>query len=257
MAFYLSHDEQKKIIETVIEATNKRVPVIAGTSAFTLKETLELSKQAETLGPDALMIVTPPYMKPTQSALYDYFKAIHDQTSTPLVLYDNPGRSARSIDNSTVLKLAQLPRIQTLKDASGDLTRPTTLQEHLPADFALLTGEDPVAPAYFAQGGVGVISVTANVAPNLVASQWQAWCDKDLNRLAEIRTLLNPLHRAMFLETTAAAAKYALSRYGFCTPDVREPLTPLTIEGKKSVDEAVHYAGLQSFYKESVKEYHG
>ena len=256
-AFYLTHAEQAKVIKTVIEVANKRVPVIAGTSAFTLKETLELTKQAEALGPDALMIVTPPYMKPTQEALYDYFKGIHDKTSTPILLYDNPGRSSRGIDNATVISLAKLPRIQAIKDAAGDLTRPATLLENLPADFALLTGEDPIAPGYFAQGGVGVISVTANVAPNLVASQWKAWCDRDLDRLAEIRTLLNPLHRAMFIETTAAAAKYTLSQYGFCSPDVREPLTPMTIEGKKIIDEAIQYAGLQSFYKESVTRHHG
>lgn len=251
-AFYLTHDEQKKVIETVVKTTNKRVPIIAGTSAFTLKETLELTQQAEFFNVESLMIVTPPYMKPTQQALYEYFKAVHDHTSTPIMLYDNPGRSARNIDNQTVLALAKLPRINSLKDAAGDLTRPTTLLEKLPADFALLSGDDATAPAYFAQGGVGVVSVTANVAPNLVASQWKAWCDRDLERLAEIRLLLNPLHRAMFIETTAAAVKYTLSQYGFCTTDVREPLTPMTLEGKKIIDDAIEYAGLKPLYQQNL-----
>ncbi len=261
-AFFLSHDEQKQVIKTVLEVANKRVPVIAGTSALTLNETLALAKQAEGISVnesrvDGLMIVTPPYMKPTQAALYDYFKEIHDNTSTPIVLYDNPGRSARDLSNATVIELAKLPRIVCLKDATGDLTRPATLLEKLPANFTLLSGEDATAPAYFAQGGVGVISVSSNVAPNLVATQWKAWCEADLNRLSETRTLLNPLHRAMFVESNPAPAKYALSRFGFCLPDVRKPLTTLTKPAKDVVDQAVTRAALHYLYKPSLGARHG
>lgn len=261
-AFYLSHLEQKKVIETVLDVANKRVPIIAGTSALTLEDTLILSKQAEDISigstkVDGLMVVTPPYMKPTQAALYDYFKEIHDMTSTPIVLYDNPGRSARALNDETVIDLAKLPRVTCLKDAAGVLTRPTVLLESLPNDFTLLTGEDPIAPAYFAQGGVGVISVTANVAPHLVAAQWKAWCERDLTRLAEVRTLLAPLHRAMFMETTPAATKYVLSQFGYCGPDVRRPLTLLTEFGKKSVDQAIEHAGLGDLYQSSSEIHHG
>ncbi len=247
-AFFLSHEEQKKVIQTVVKATNKRVPVIAGTSSMTLKETLELTQQAESIGVDGLMIVTPPYVKPTQEALYEYFKAIHNKTSTPLILYDNPGRSCRNLEDTTVLALAKLPRIQCLKDATGDLTRPSALLEHLPADFTLLSGEDATAPAYFAQGGVGVVSVSSNVAPNLVATQWKAWCEKDLERLSEIRTLLNPLHRAMFVDSNPAPAKYVLSQFGYCTPEVRQPLTPTTQSAQKIIDDAIQQAGLKHLY---------
>lgn len=252
-AFFLSPEEQKKVIQTVVEATNKRVPIIAGTSSMTLNETLTLTKQAEAVGVEGLMIVTPPYVKPTQAALYEYFKAIHDNTSTPIVLYDNPGRSSCCLENSTVLDLAKLPRINCLKDATGDLTRPTHLLEHLPADFTLLSGEDATAPAYLAQGGVGVVSVTSNVAPNLVATQWKAWCDQDLTRLAETRTLLNPLHRAMFVDSSPAPAKYVLSQFGYCAPDVRAPLTLTTQNAKKIIDEAIQQAGLKHLYKENLK----
>lgn len=261
-AFFLSHQEQKQVIETVLEVANKRVPVIAGTSALTLDETLTLAKQAEELSVkgskvDGLMIVTPPYMKPTQAALYDYFKAVHDKTSTPIVLYDNPGRSARDIDNETVIELAKLPRIVCLKDATGDLTRPATLLEKLPANFTLLSGEDATAPAYFAQGGVGVVSVSSNVAPNLVATQWKSWCTADLTGLSETRTLLNPLHRAMFVESNPAPAKYALSRFGFCLPDVRKPLTMLTKPAKEAVDQAITHAGLHDLYTPILGAHHG
>lgn len=261
-AFFLSHDEQKQVIETVLDVANKRVPVIAGTSALTLDETLTLTQQAEDLSAngskvDGLMIVTPPYMKPTQAALYEYFKAIHDNTSTPIVLYDNPKRSAKDLDNTTVIELAKLPRIVCLKDATGDLTRPATLLEKLPANFTLLSGEDATAPAYFAQGGVGVVSVSSNVAPNLVATQWKAWCEEELNRLNETRTLLNPLHRAMFVESNPAPVKYALSRFGFCLPDVRKPLTTLTKPAKDSVDQAIDHAGLHYLYAPSLGTHHG
>ena len=248
-AFFLSHAEQQKVIQTVVEATHKRVPVVAGTSSLTLKETLGLTQQAETVGVDGLMIVTPPYVKPTQAALYDYFKAIHEATSTPIVLYDNPGRSCRNLDDSTVIELAKLPRIQCLKDATGDLTRPADLLEQLPADFTLLSGEDATAPAYLAQGGSGVVSVTSNVAPNLVATQWRAWCDKDLDRLAKTRTLLNPLHRALFIESSPAPAKYVLAQFGYCSPEVRNPLTQTTPQAQRIIDKAVQQVGLKHLYK--------
>jgi 4-hydroxy-tetrahydrodipicolinate synthase len=156
-----------------------------------------------------------------------------------------------------VIELAKLPRIVCLKDATGDLTRPATLLEKLPAGFTLLSGEDATATAYFAQGGVGVVSVSSNVAPNLVATQWKAWCDEDLNRLSETRTLLNPLHRAMFVESNPAPAKYALSRFEFCLPDVRQPLTTLTKSAKETVDQAISHAGLHYLYASSLGTHHG
>ena len=198
------------------------------------------------------MVVTPPYVKPTQQALFAYFKAIHDATSTPLVLYDNPGRSCRNLEDSTVIDLAKLPRIKCLKDATGDLTRPSRLLEKLPADFTLLSGEDATAPAYFAQGGVGVVSVSSNIAPNLVATQWKAWTDQDLKRLSTIRTLLNPLHRALFIESSPAPAKYVLSKFGHCSAEVRNPLIPTTPQAQKIIDAAVQQAGLMPLYRQEV-----
>lgn len=261
-AFFLSHAEQKTVIETVVRVAKSRVPIIAGTSSMTLEETLILTAQAEAIEQDGhtidgLMIVTPPYVKPTQPALYEYFKAIHDATDTPIVLYDNPGRSCRQLDDDVVIDLAKLPRIKCLKDATGDLTRPSALLEHLPADFTLLSGEDATAPAYLAQGGVGVVSVSSNVAPNLVASQYKAWCEGDLTRFGEIRALLNPLHRAMFVESNPAPAKYVLSQFGHCSAEVRKPLTLTTKAAQDSIDAAVTHAGLQSLYKKAGESHHG
>jgi 4-hydroxy-tetrahydrodipicolinate synthase len=243
-SFLLTPAEQKHVLETVVTQAKRRIPVIAGTSAITLEETLALAAQAEEIGVEGLLIVTPPYVRPTQAALVEYFTTIHNSTKTPLILYDNPSRSARALDNETVLTLAKLDRIVCLKDATGDLGRPSTLLETLPSDFSLLSGEDATTPAYLAQGGHGVISVTSNVAPHFVCEQWNAWCTNDLKRLAVARAQLSPLHRALFIESSPAPTKYALSQMGFCTPDVRRPLTPATSHAQQAVDKALTEAGL-------------
>lgn len=251
-AFFLTPQEQHEVLKTVLNVTNKRVPVIAGTSALKTLDTLALVESAETLGVDGLMIVTPPYVKPSQDALYEYFHDIHDASSTPILLYDNPSRAALGMSDALVINLAKLPRIVSLKDATGILVRPTNLLEHLPAGFTLLSGEDATAPAYMAQGGHGVVSVTSNVAPNLVASQIIAWNDADHERLAELRVKLNPLHRAMFCEPSPAPAKFALSKFGLCRPDVRAPLTQLTRTAEDQVLDAITLAGLENRLKKTT-----
>ncbi len=256
-AFFLTPQEQLSVLKTVKETNKGRVPLIAGTSALKTSDTLELIKNAEFVGVDGLMVVTPPYVKPTQDALYQYFKTLHDASSTPIILYDNPGRSALSLSNDVIIELAKLPRIQCLKDATGELSRPATLLENLPADFTLLSGEDATAPAYFAQGGHGVVSVTSNITPNLVASQWVAWKNRDLERLAQIRTLLNPLHRAMFVESSPAPAKFALAYFDLCHPHVREPLTPTTKAAQKEILKALTHAGLTTIINTEKETHHG
>lgn len=251
-AFFLSPQEQFQVIQTVVETTKKRVPVIAGTSAIHTNETLALVDQAETLDIDGLMIVSPPYVKPSENALFDYFKTVHDHAKTPIMLYDNPSRASIGLSNDVVIKLSKLSRIVSLKDATGILNRPTDLLSSLPSRFTLLSGEDATAPAYLAQGGHGVVSVTANVAPNLVASQYKAWSDGDVNRLAELRVKLNPLHKAMFCEPSPAPAKYALSLFGLCSPAVRPPLQSLTKPSEKIVLAAIQSAGIEGRIQNSL-----
>jgi dihydrodipicolinate synthase len=245
-SFFLSDEEHYQVLKTVVEITNGRVPVIAGAGAFTPAQSLKLAQAAESLPVDGLLIVTPPYVKPSQAALIDYFTFLHDNLRIPLILYDNPGRSAQGISNQTVATLARLPRIVALKDSSGDLTRPADLLALLPEDFTLLSGEDATTPGFYAQGGHGVISATANFAPKLVAQQWQAWIDQDLTRFAQLRSILNPLYRAAFCETNPVPAKYALSQLGLCDNEVRPPLTPLSEQGRKIIDAALCQAGLIS-----------
>ena len=228
-SFVLSTAEQTLAIKTVVEAANKRIPIIAGVSAIAPKDTIALAKNAEEFAVDGLMVVTPPYVKPTQQAIYDYFKQVHDATNTPIIIYDNPGRCGTSLSDDVVIKLAKLPRIVCLKDASGDLARPAILRGSLPNDFSLMSGEDATTPAFLAQGGDGVISVTANVAPNLVTAQCKAWNERDLQALAYIQTKLTPLHKAIFIESSPAPAKYALSTFKLCSPYVRAPLVEVKV----------------------------
>lgn len=237
-------EEQALVIKTVLDVVQRRVPVIAGVTAITPDAVLTQARQAEKLGVDGLMVAPPPYVKPTQQALYEHFKIIHDHTSTPMILYDVPGRCGVGIKDETVLALAQLEHIICMKDATGDLNRPVTLKAQLPQDFTLLTGEDAQTPAYLAQGGDGVISVTANVAPALVSAQCQSWFKGDLKTFGKVRDLLAPLHKAMFCESNPAPAKYGLSLYGLCSPEVRRPLTPLTSLGAQQVETAMSFAGL-------------
>lgn len=243
-SFCLSAEEQKAILKTVLSVAKRRVPIIAGTSSITLEDTLHLATQAEKAGVDGIMTVTPPYIKPTQTALIEYFTALHDKTSLPVILYDNPSRSGRSLKDATILTLAQLPRVKSLKDASGDLTRPSKLLEALPSTFTLLSGEDATTPGFLAQGGHGVISVTANVAPALITSLYNSWIKKDLDRLGFLRQTLNPLHRVMFIESSPAPAKYALSLLGLCGTEVRKPLLPATPTAQQAIEEAMAQAKL-------------
>ncbi len=245
-AFFLTPQEQYDVLKTVVDVTNKRVPVIAGTSAMKTSDTLTLVKAAEGLNVDGLMIVTPPYVKPSQDALYDYFEAVHENSNTPILLYDNPSRAALAMSNEVVIRLSKLSRIVSLKDATSILSRPTDLLPHLPADFTLLSGEDATAPAFLAQGGHGVVSVTSNVAPNLVASQIKAWEDADIERLSSLRVKLNPLHKAMFCEPSPAPAKFALSLFGICRPSVRAPLTEVSRDAENQIHKAIIYAGLEN-----------
>lgn len=240
----LSHAEHERVIAMTVEVARGRVPVIAGTGSNATDEAISLTRFAKTAGADAALVVTPYYNKPTQEGLYQHFKAIHDAVDLPLIVYNIPARSVVDMSVATMARLAALPNIVGVKDATADLVRPLRTRTEIGSDFIQLSGEDATATAFLAQGGVGCISVTANVAPSLCARMQDAWSAGDLAEMARIRDLLMPLHHALFLETSPAPVKYAASLLGLATPDVRLPLVPATPPTQAAVRSAMVAAGL-------------
>ncbi len=240
----LSHDEHMALITACVEASDGRVPVIAGAGSNATSEAISLAKHAENIGADAILTVVPYYNKPSQEGIYNHFKAVHDATDIPLVLYDVPGRTVASMTVDTVTKLAKLPRVVGIKDAAPDLERPLAMRTAIGDDFALLSGEDSTVTAYLAQGGDGCISVTANVAPKLCSELHTAWQKGDLKTCFEIRNKLLPLHQLMFAAPNPTPAKYAVSKLGHCDNIVRSPMTLIDDALQKRLDEALKTADL-------------
>ncbi|MDG3441478.1 4-hydroxy-tetrahydrodipicolinate synthase [Nitrospirillum amazonense] len=242
----LSHEEHRRLVELCVEVADRRVPVVAGTGSNSTAEAISLTKHAKAVGADAALVVTPYYNKPTQEGLYQHFKAIHDAADLPIIIYNIPGRSVIDMSIATMARLAALPNIVGVKDATADLVRPLRTRLEVGADFIQLSGEDATATAFLAQGGVGCISVTANVAPRLCAEMQNAWVRGDLAEMARIRDLLMPLHHAMFVETSPAPVKYAASLLGLCRPELRLPLVETTSATQELVRAALVHAGLLS-----------
>ncbi|TWB22068.1 dihydrodipicolinate synthase [Nitrospirillum amazonense] len=242
----LSHEEHRRLVELCVEVADRRVPVVAGTGSNSTAEAISLTRHAKAVGADAALVVTPYYNKPTQEGLYQHFKAIHDAADLPIIIYNIPGRSVIDMSIATMARLAALPNIVGVKDATADLVRPLRTRVELGADFIQLSGEDATATAFLAQGGVGCISVTANVAPRLCAEMQNAWVRGDLAEMARIRDLLMPLHHAMFVETSPAPVKYAASLLGLCRPELRLPLVETTPATQELVRAALVHAGLLS-----------
>ncbi|TKD18076.1 4-hydroxy-tetrahydrodipicolinate synthase [Rhodobacter capsulatus] len=240
----LSHEEHNEVVRVVVETAAKRVPVIAGAGSNATAEGIELIRHAEANGADAALVVTPYYNKPTQRGMVAHFTAMHDACTLPIIIYNIPGRSVVDMMPETMGQLAQLPRIVGVKDATGDLSRVAKQRMTCGADFLQLSGEDATAVGFNAMGGVGCISVTANVAPKLCAEMQEATLRGDYAKALEYQDLLLPLHIAIFLEPGVAGAKYAMSKLGLCSPEVRLPLTELTDATKAALDAAMKHAGL-------------
>ena len=240
----LSHAEHETVVETVVRAAAGRVPVIAGAGSNSTAEAIRFMQHAEKVGADAALVVTPYYNKPTQRGLIEHYTALHECCGLPIVIYNIPGRSAIDMAVDTMAELARLPRIVGVKDATADLARVSQQRMACGPEFCQISGEDPTAHGFNAQGGVGVISVTANAAPKLVAGVQNATLSGDYAKALELQDRLMPLHRAIFTEPGVAGAKYAMSRLGLCSEEVRLPLTPLAPETRKLVDEALEFAGL-------------
>jgi 4-hydroxy-tetrahydrodipicolinate synthase len=242
----LSHGEHEQVVELVVEAAARRVPVIAGAGSNSTDEAIHLAEHAARVGADAILVVTPYYNKPTQDGLFAHFKAVHDATDLPLIIYNIPGRSAVDMTVDTMAALARLKNVVGVKDATCDLARPLLTALACGEDFCQLSGEDITALSFLAHGGQGCISVTANVAPRQCSEMQDAWLRGDASGALAIHKRLTPLHKALFLETSPAPVKYAVSRLGRCAPDVRLPLVPPKAPTRAAVDAAMIAAGLMN-----------
>ncbi|WP_319533587.1 4-hydroxy-tetrahydrodipicolinate synthase [uncultured Cohaesibacter sp.] len=241
----LSHDEHKKVVEACVSVANKRVPVLAGAGSNNTAEAIDLAQFAEKVGADGVLVVTPYYNKPCQEGLYQHFKAIASSISIPIVIYNIPPRSVIDMSVETMKRLFDdCENIIGVKDATADLTRVTRQRLIVGKDFVQLSGEDPTALGYNAQGGHGCISVSSNVAPKL-CSQFQTACmEGNWDKALELHDILSPLHRAMFLQPSPAGAKYALSVLGKIENEIRLPLITATDPVKAEIEAAMKVAGL-------------
>ena len=243
----LSHDEHEKVIELCIKEANKKIPVIAGTGSNSTDEAIALTKHAEKAGADAALIVTPYYNKPTQEGLYQHYKAINDKTSLPIIIYNIPGRCVIDMAVDTMARLFELKNIAGVKDATGDLGRLDQTIKKLGPEFIQLTGEDGLALEFNKRGGAGIISVTANIAPKLCADMQKfskSNSDNEIKEAERIDSMLQPVHKTLFIESNPAPVKYAAKLLGLCDDAVRLPLVKIMDETKLKVKNSLISAKL-------------
>ena len=240
----LSHDEHKRVVEVTVETANKRVPVIAGAGSNSTAEAIGLARHAKRAGADGILVVTPYYNKPTQEGLFLHYSAIADAVALPLIIYNIPSRSVVDMSVETMARLAQHPNIVGVKDSTANLTRPLHTRAACGPDFIQLSGEDHTALSFNAAGGVGCISVTANVAPALVSAMQKAWAEGRIDEAMALQHRLLPLHDALFVETNPAPVKYGLSLLGFTHATCRLPLAPMAQASQERVRTALAGLGL-------------
>ena len=243
----LSHDEHNKVIELCINEAKGRIPVIAGTGSNSTEEAVALTKHAEKAGADGVLVVTPYYNKPTQEGLYQHYKTINDNTSLPIIIYNIPGRCVIDMSVDTMARLFELKNIAGVKDATGDLKRLDQTIKKLGNEFIQLTGEDGLAFEFNKRGGVGIISVTANIAPKLCSDMQKfskSDSDNEMKEAERIDTLLQPVHKALFIESNPAPVKYAAKLLGLCDDAVRLPLVKIMDETKSKVKNSLVSANL-------------
>ena len=239
----LSHEEHQKVIELCIKESNGKNPVIAGTGSNSTEEAISLTTHAEKVGANAALIVTPYYNKPTQEGLYQHYKKINDNVGIPIIIYNIPSRSVIDMSVNTMSKLYELKNIVGVKDATGDLSRVDQQLEAMGNKFIQLTGNDDNSLEFNKRGGVGSISVTANIAAKY-CSEFQKACVGNFNKAKELDKILQPVHSAMFIESNPSPVKYAASLLGMCKPSVRLPLVEVKDETKQKVSEALKVAKL-------------
>ncbi len=236
-------EEHLAVIEATVKHVNKRVPVIAGTGANNTVEAIALSKAAEQAGADYTLSVVPYYNKPSQEGIYQHFKAIAEATSIPMVIYNVPGRTVVSMSNDTILRLAEIPNIVGVKEASGNIGKNIELINSVPEGFVVLSGDDPTGLPFMLCGGHGVVTVAANVAPKLFADMCRTALEGDIATARRLNEQLIPIYNTMFCEPSPAAPKWGLSLLGKCEPHVRLPLVALTEAGQAKVRAALEKSG--------------
>ena len=236
-------EEHLAVIEATVKHVNKRVPVIAGTGANNTVEAIALSKAAEQAGEDYTLSVVPYYNKPSQEGIYQHFKAIAEATSIPMVIYNVPGRTVVSMSNDTILRLAEIPNIVGVKEASGNIGNNIELINSVPEGFVVLSGDDPTGLPFMLCGGHGVVTVAANVAPKLFADMCRAALEGDIATARRLNEQLIPIYNTMFCEPSPAAPKWGLSLLVKCEPHVRLPLVALTEAGQAKVRAALEKSG--------------
>ena len=243
----LSHDEHQRVIDLCIKESNGKIPVIAGTGSNSTEEAISLTTHAEKAGANGALIVTPYYNKPTQEGLYQHYKAINDKCGIPLIIYNIPGRSVIDMSVDTMARLYELKNIVGVKDATGDLDRVNQTLEKMGKDFIQLTGNDDNAFEFNKRGGVGTISVTANIAPKL-CSDFQKFSksdtDNEMKEAERLDKILQPVHHSMFVESNPSPVKYAAKLLGLCDDNVRLPLVKVTDTTKEIVKKALQSAKL-------------
>jgi len=244
----LSHEEHQKVIDLCIQESKGKIPVIAGTGSNSTEEAISLTKHAEKAGADGALIVTPYYNKPTQEGLYQHYKAINDSSGLPIIIYNIPGRSVIDMSVDTMARLYELKNIVGVKDATGDLDRVDQQLKKMGKDFIQLTGNDDNALEFNKRGGIGAISVTANIAPK-ICSQFQKFSnEKDnkesQNEAVKLDKILQPLHHSMFVESNPSPVKYAAKLLGLCDDSVRLPLVKVTSNTQDTVQKSLVSANL-------------
>ena len=244
----LTHSEHERVIELCVNESKGKIPVIAGTGSNSTDEAISLTKYSEKIGANAALVVTPYYNKPTQEGLYQHFKATNDNCSIPIIIYNIPPRSVVDMSVDTMARLYELKNIVGVKDATGDLNRVDQQKEKMGNDFIQLSGEDGTALEFNSRGGVGCISVTANVAPKLCSDFQEASLSKNnsnlLSKAREINDTLMPLHKSLFIESSPSPVKYAASLLNLSSDEVRLPLVKITDETKSKVKSAMEHAKL-------------
>ena len=243
----LNHDEHQKVIEICIKESGGKIPVIAGTGSNSTEEAVSLTKHAENAGANGALVVTPYYNKPTQEGLYQHYKKINDNTSLPIIIYNIPGRCVIDMSVDTMAKLFELKNIAGVKDATGDLNRLDQTIKKLGPEFIQLTGEDGLALEFNKRGGVGIISVTANIAPKQCADMQKfskSTNNDDIRKAELIDKSLQPLHKALFIESNPAPVKYAAKILGLCSDEIRLPLVNIQKKTEEEVNKALSIAKL-------------
>jgi len=240
----LSHEEHRQVVEWCVDQARRRVPIVAGAGSNSTAEAVELAQHAEQAGASAVLVVTPYYNKPTQEGLYQHFKAVNDAIGIPILIYNIPGRSVIDMSVDTMKRLFELDNIAGVKDATANMVRVSQQRAAMGEDFIQLSGEDATVLGFMAHGGHGCISVTSNVAPRLCA-EFQAACGRgDYAAALKLQDKLAPLHQNLFVETSPAPVKYAMSLIGKCSINVRLPMVPASENARVAVREAMVQAGL-------------